>query len=115
MNTSNRRYAASPRSAPVLARHTAPRGLRHVTPHVETALKLATVTVLVGLFVVTYTWGLAQRRRADDWRSRAEEWRAVVCVYKLRDVERRLPFLASPQAGTACERLERLGLAIVSP
>ena len=115
MSTSSRRYAASPRAAPVLARHTAPHGLRHVTPFVETALKLATLTVLVGLFVVTYTWGLAERRRADDWRARAEEYRTLVCVYQLRDVERRLPFLASPQHGPACERLERLGLGAASP
>jgi hypothetical protein len=114
MNTPSRRHAAS-RSAPVLARHTAPHGLRHVTPFVEMALKLATVTVLVGLFVVTYTWGLAERRRADGWRTRAEEYRALVCAYQLRDVQRRLPFVASQQSGTPCERLERLGLANTFP
>jgi hypothetical protein len=115
MNMSSRRDAASFRSAPVLARHASPRGLRHVTPLVETALKLATVVVLVGVFVVTYTWALAERRRADDWHARAEELRTLVCMYQLRDVERRLPFLASPQPGTPCERLERLGLATTAP
>lgn len=112
MITSRRRRPAGLRSAPVLARHAAPHGLRHVTPSVEMALKLATVAVLVGLFVFTYTWGLAERRRADDWRARAEEWRTLTCLYQLRDLERRLPFLAAPQSGTACERLARLGVAI---
>jgi hypothetical protein len=112
MKTSSRPHAVRP---PVLARHRAPHGLRHVTPFVETVLKVATLAVFVGVFVVTYTWGLAERRRAEEWRVRAEELRSVVCMYQLRDVERRLPFLATPQAGTACQRLERLGLAAVTP
>jgi hypothetical protein len=112
MMTSSRRHAAGFRAAPVLGRHAAPHGLRHVTPGVEMALKLDTITVLVGLFVFTYTWGLAERRRADDWRARAEEWRTLTCLYQLRDLERRLPFVAAPQSGTPCERLARLGVAI---
>jgi hypothetical protein len=115
MTTASRRHHARHRSAPVLARHAAPRGLRHVTPLVEAALKLATVAVLVGVFVVTYTWALAEQRRAEHWRARAEESRTLVCMYQLRDVERRLPFLVSPQPGTPCERLERLGIAITAP
>jgi hypothetical protein len=86
-----------------------------VTPLVEAVLKLATLAVLVGVFVVTYTWGLAERRRAEEWRLRAEALRSVVCTYQLREVERRLPFLATPQPGSACERLERLGLVAATP
>jgi hypothetical protein len=115
MITSSRRPRVRPHAAPVLGRHASPRGLRHVTPLVETALKLAAVTVVVGVFVLTYTWALAERRRADDWRARAEELRTLVCMYQLRDVERRLPFLVSPQPGTPCERLKRLGLAPTAP
>jgi hypothetical protein len=74
------------------------------------ALKLATIVVLVGVFIATCTWGLVERRRAQEWRARAEESRNLVCSYQLREVERRLPFLSAPQPGTPCERLERLGL-----
>lgn len=115
MNTSSRRYTVGLRSAPVLARHASPRALRHVTPRVETTLKLAAVAVLVALFVIICTWALAERRRADDWRARADEARTLICMYQLRELERRLPFLASPQPGTPCERLERLGLATTAP
>lgn len=115
MNRSSRRHGARFRSVPILERYAAPRGLRHVTSRVEAALKLATVMVLVGLLVVIFAWGLAEQRRADGWRQRAEAWRALACGYQLRDVERRLPFLASPEAGTPCEPLERLGLTPASP
>ena len=115
MNRSRRRHVASFRSAPILERYAAPRGLRHVTSGVEAALKVGAVTVLVGVLVVIFAWGLAEQRRAHVWRQRAEAWRALACVAQARDVERRLPFLVPPEAGPPCEPLERLGLTPASP
>jgi hypothetical protein len=73
-------------------------------PEIEAVLRMLGVATLVGLIVLPMTWAYEQRRQARAWQS-------VACTYRMREVVRHAPLMASVEPGREpCRTLERLGL-----
>ena len=53
---------------------------------VETAIRLAGFTILIGAFATTFAWGYHHRQQAQAWREQA-------CAYRFAVVARRAKFL----------------------
>jgi hypothetical protein len=70
---------------------------------IEVTLKTLGAMVLVGLIVLPVAWGYEQRRQARTWQN-------VACAYRIKEVTRQTPLLASVErAQDACATLAKLG------
>jgi hypothetical protein len=79
------------------------RPLRFFRPEIEAAIKAAGVIALLALIVLPTAWGYEQRRQAREWQN-------VACSYRIKEVARRTPFIATAQFDRdACATLQRLG------
>ena len=74
---------------------------------VEVTLKTLGVMVLIGLIALPVAWGYEQRRQARTWQN-------VACAYRIKELARTTPMLASSaeRAPDACAMLEKLGLSL---
>lgn len=71
---------------------------------IEVTLKMLWVMTLIGLIVLPVAWGYEQRRQARTWQN-------VACAYRIKEVTRNMPSIASVErAPDACTTLARLGL-----
>ncbi len=78
--------------------------MRFFRPEIEAALKALGVITLIGLIVLPVAWGYEQRRQARTWQT-------IACSYRIREIVRRAPFVASADFGrNPCDALQRLGL-----
>ena len=78
--------------------------MRFFRSEVELVLKTLGILTLIGLIVLPMAWGYQQRRQAKAWQS-------VACSYRMRDVARRTPVVATVDyAQNPCLTLQRLGL-----
>jgi hypothetical protein len=78
--------------------------MRFFRSEVEIILKTLGILTLIGLIVLPMAWGYQQRRQAKAWQS-------VACSYRMRDVARRTPVVATVDyAQNPCLTLQRLGL-----
>jgi hypothetical protein len=67
------------------------------------------ILTVVGLIVLPVAWGYEQRKQARTWQN-------VACAYRIKEVLRRTPMLATTEPGRdACTVLERLGLDVDMP
>lgn len=83
--------------------------MRVFRPEVQLALKTIAVITLIGMIVLPVSWGYEQRREA-------RRWHRTACAYRIQEVTRRAPFLASiDQRHDPCATLERLGLDLERP
>jgi hypothetical protein len=83
--------------------------MRFFRPEVEAMLKMIGVITLIGLIVLPVAWGYEQRRQARTWQN-------VACAYRIKEVARRSPIVATVDYGRdACETLDRLGLQLDLP
>jgi hypothetical protein len=75
-------------------------------PGVERVLKAFGVISLVGLVVLPMAFAYEQRRQARAWQS-------VACAYRMREVMRRTPMVATVEyQRDPCLTLNRLGLEL---
>jgi hypothetical protein len=78
--------------------------MRFFQPEVEAVLKVLGVGILVGVIVVPVSWAYEQRRQARTWQS-------VACAYRMREIARRAPMVATvDDRRDPCATLDRLGL-----
>ncbi|MEX2148357.1 MAG: hypothetical protein WED01_15225 [Candidatus Rokuibacteriota bacterium] len=78
--------------------------MRIFRSEIQTTLRMLGIVTLVGLIVLPVAWGYEQRQQARTWQN-------VACAYRIKEVARRTPILASTEPGrNACMLLERLGL-----
>jgi hypothetical protein len=78
--------------------------MRFFRPEVEAVLKMLGVGILIGLIVLPMAWAYEQRQQARAWQS-------VACTYRMREITRRVPLVATlDQVRDPCRTLERLGL-----
>ena len=76
--------------------------LRIFRPEVQVTAKLLFVAALTSAYLVTFTWGYEARQEARRWRD-------LACTYRLSELQRAIP--GQPDAGPACDTLQRVGLA----
>lgn len=80
--------------------------MRFFRPEIEAALKMLGVASLIGLIVLPVAWGYEQRRQARTWQN-------VACAYRIKELARRTPIIATVDYGREpCITLERLGLEV---
>ena len=74
---------------------------------VEVTLKTLGVMILIGLIALPVAWGYEQRRQARAWQN-------VACAYRIKELARTAPMIASnaERAPDACAMLEKLGLSL---
>ncbi len=78
--------------------------MRIFRSEIQTTLRMLGIVTLVGLVVLPVAWGYEQRQQARTWQN-------VACAYRIKEVARHTPILASTGPGRdACMLLERLGL-----
>jgi len=78
--------------------------MRFFRSEVEIVLKTLGILTLIGSIVLPMAWGYEQRKQARAWQS-------VACSYRMREVARRTPAVATVDyAPNPCLTLERLGL-----
>lgn len=78
--------------------------MRFFRPEIEIAFKMVGILTLIGLIVLPMVWGYEQRQQARAWQS-------VACSYRMREVARRAPVVATvAYERNPCLTLERLGL-----
>ena len=78
--------------------------MRFFRPEIEVALKALGILTLIGVIVLPMAWGYEQRQQARAWQS-------VACSYRMREVARRTPVVATVNyAQNPCLTLQRLGL-----
>ena len=78
-------------------------------PEIETALKMIGIAGLITLIVLPVAWGYEQRKQARTWQN-------VACAYRMKEVARRTPMIATLEyRGNACTTLEQLGLGAAEP
>ena len=81
--------------------------MRFFRRDIEVTLKMLGVMLLVGLIVLPVAWGYEQRRQARNWQN-------VACAYRIKEVTRTAPFIASVErAADACTTLARLGFPVL--
>lgn len=81
---------------------------RFFHPAIEMGLKVLIGVVMISAFLVTLAWGYAQRQRA-------EEWRETACAYRMAELTRKAPFLATTEQqppAHPCLRLDILGVGL---
>jgi hypothetical protein len=80
--------------------------MRFFRPEVERVLKLLGGLLLLALILLPVAWGYEQRKQARAWQS-------VACTYRMREVARRVPLIATVEyTRDPCPTLERLGLEL---
>ncbi|MGH7391854.1 MAG: hypothetical protein ACREM3_20720 [Candidatus Rokuibacteriota bacterium] len=80
--------------------------MRIFKPGIQTVLRILTIAALMGMIVLPVAWGYEQRRQARTWQ-------AVACEYRVREIVRRVPLVASiAHAGDPCAALHKLGFDI---
>jgi hypothetical protein len=80
--------------------------MRFFKPEVEVVLKALGIVTLVALIVLPMAWAYEQRRQARAWQS-------VACAYRMREVARRTPMIATLEyRHDPCVTLDRLGLEL---
>ena len=57
-------------------------------PEIETALKMIGIAGLITLIVLPVAWGYEQRKQARTWQN-------VACAYRMKEVARRTPMIAT--------------------
>lgn len=78
--------------------------MRFFRPEIEAALTAIGVLTLIGLIVFPVAWGYEQRKQARTWQS-------IACSYRIKEVARRAPMIATADDGRdPCDILQRLGL-----
>jgi len=78
--------------------------MRFFKPEVELVLKALGVLTLIGLIVLPMAWAYEQRKQARAWQT-------VACAYRMREVTRHVPLVATVEyRRDPCQALERLGL-----
>lgn len=78
--------------------------MRMFRSEIQTTLRMLGIVTLVGLIVLPVAWGYQQHKQARTWHN-------VACAYRIKEVLRRTPILATTEPGRdACPVLERLGL-----
>lgn len=83
--------------------------MRFFRPEIEKAFRMLGVAVLVTLIVLPVAWGYEQRKQARTWQK-------VACAYRMREIVRNTPIVASVEyRRDACTALERLGLDLELP
>jgi hypothetical protein len=83
--------------------------MRFFRPEVEAALKMVGVAGLITVIVLPVAWGYEQRKQARSWQN-------VACAYRMKEVARRTPMIATLESRRdACMALERLGLDLDVP
>ena len=72
--------------------------MRFFRSEIEMVFKMFGILTLIGLIVLPMAWGYEQRKQARAWQS-------VACSYRMREVTRRVPVVATldyrPPAGRA--------------
>jgi len=80
--------------------------MRFFRPEVEAVLKVLGAATLIGAIALPAAWAYEQRQQARAWQS-------VACTYRMRELARRAPLVASVEyARDPCLTLERLGLEL---
>ena len=80
--------------------------MRFFRPEVERALRVLGGLLLLGLILLPMAWGYEQRKQARAWQT-------VACAYRMREVARRTPLVATVEyTPDPCHTLERLGLEL---
>ena len=80
--------------------------MRFFRPEVERALRVLGGLLLLGLILLPMAWGYEQRKQAKAWQT-------VACAYRMREVARRVPLVATVEyIPDPCHTLERLGLEL---
>jgi hypothetical protein len=80
--------------------------MRFFRPEVERALRVLGGLLLLGLILLPMAWGYEQRKQARAWQT-------VACAYRMREVARRAPLVATVEyIPDPCHTLERLGLEL---
>jgi hypothetical protein len=75
-------------------------------PEVERVLMALGIAALIALVVLPMAWAYEQRRQARAWQS-------VACAYRMREVTRRTPLVATVEyRRDPCLTLNRLGLEL---
>jgi hypothetical protein len=83
--------------------------MRFFRSEVETALKIMGIAALITLIVLPVAWGYEQRQQARTWQN-------VACAYRIKEVVRQTPMIASIEyRRDACVALSRLGLELDVP
>lgn len=83
--------------------------MRFFRPEVEAALKVVGIAALITLILLPVTWGYEQRQQARTWQN-------VACAYRIKEVVRQAPMIASVEyRRDACLTLARLGLDLDLP
>jgi len=83
--------------------------MRFFRRDIEVTLKMVGAMLLVGLIVLPVAWGYEQRRQARNWQN-------VACAYRIKEVARQTPMIASIEyRRDACVALSRLGLDLDRP
>jgi hypothetical protein len=78
--------------------------MRFFRAEIEVVLKMLGILTLIGLIVLPMAWGYEQRKQA-------RAWQGVACAYRMREVTRRIPVVATVDyTRDPCVTLERLGL-----
>jgi hypothetical protein len=78
--------------------------MRFFRREIEIVIKTLGILTLVGLILLPMAWGYEQRKQARAWQT-------VACSYRMREVTRRTPVVATVEyAQNPCLTLERLGL-----
>ena len=77
---------------------------RTFQPGVATTIKVMSVAVLAGAYLVTFAWGY-------EGRQQARRWKEIACTYRVSDLTRAVPGLSA--SGAACETLQRIGMTVV--
>jgi hypothetical protein len=80
--------------------------MRFFQPEVETVLKVVGAAMLIGAVVLPTAWAYEQRQQARAWQS-------VACTYRMRELTRRAPLVATVEYGRdPCLTRERLGVEL---
>src|SRR5947199_10447874 len=80
--------------------------MRFFRSEIEMTLKIMGIAALISLILLPVAWGYEQRRQARTWQN-------VACAYRIKEVARSVPFVATVErAPDACATLARLGLNV---
>jgi hypothetical protein len=78
--------------------------MRFFRREIEIVIKTLGILTLAGLILLPMAWGYEQRKQARAWQT-------VACSYRMREVTRRTPVVATVEyAQNPCLTLRRLGL-----
>jgi len=85
--------------------------MRFFRSEIETALKIIGIAALISVILLPVAWGYEQRQQARTWQN-------VACAYRIKEVARQTPMIATVEyrdRRDACVTLSRLGLDLDLP